>query len=78
MKVIPMAGARSGAPLRMPRMTTTAGWQTSPVEPVLVRLASELSPATAGLKNQLRRDAAIHHPSRPAVRQEWTALFEVE
>src|SRR5690606_23196819 len=39
---------------------------------------TELSPATAALKEQLQSDATVRHPSRPALRDEWRHLFEVE
>jgi hypothetical protein len=37
-----------------------------------------LPPTPAALKKLLQEDAAIRHPSRPVIREEWTTLFEVE
>lgn len=46
MKVIPMSGARSSAPLRGSHLAMSPRWRGPAIEPVLTRLASELSPAT--------------------------------
>jgi PAS domain S-box-containing protein len=46
MKVIPMSGSRNLASAPGSRMGVMLGWRGSPVEPVLTRFASELSPAS--------------------------------